>query len=181
MISHEYLNIYEWTDIVHAAKYLSQKIYADFTPDMVVGIPRGGMIFATLLAEMLRKDLYTIYSSRRINDEQCFYDPVFKAQSVPDGLENKKILIVDEIAVTGKALAATSEYLRNNGAKSVKTCVIVNRSCGQFSSDYTFAFCSDNANVFPWDYVVLSPNNEFMVHPEYSEMDETLGVDLYDE
>ena len=182
MFKYNELNIFQWSDILEAAKTLSIKIANDNIPDIVVGIPRGGMIFATLFAEIFNRDLNMVYVSRRINGKEVYEDPIVKFEFKGEWVRGKDILLVDEIIDTGKTLDIARRELCKVGAKSVNTCAIVNRSRGKFKCDYTFFYSDKDNNIFPWDFYVLDDDLKgFKVHDEYQAMDETISTGLYNE
>lgn len=180
MIQHKELNIFSWQDIMKAAKALSLQVYGDGVPDIVIGIPRGGMILATLLAEMLARDLLSIYVSRRINGIEVQETPFLKCMIPQDIISDKRILLVDEITATGKTMQKAKEYLETMGVAQVKTCTLVNRSCGRYLCDYTYTRSRSDCNVFPWDYLILTAPNTFSVHEEYQLMEPELDIDLFE-
>lgn len=181
MIPHDTLNIFLWKDVMQAAKKLSVQIYEDGVPDIIIGIPRGGMIFATLLAELLSRDLFCVYVSRRINGTEVQENPYLKCSIPQECILGKKVLLVDEIVVTGKTMKEASKHLKELGAIQVKSCTIVNRSCGKYVCDYTYTISTNDCNVFPWDYLVLEPPDSFIIHDEYQYIGPDLKSDLYDD
>ena len=174
------LNIFQWKDVMRVAIVIAQRITANKEEiDCIVGITRGGMVFATLLAELLQKNLYSISVTRRVNGTEHFDDPrVFNSPN-KEAVQNANVLLVDEIIVTGKTLSLAAESLKSLGANSVKTCAIINRSNGKFESNYIFDFKKTDCTIFPWDYYILTGTGEVTVHPEYLLIDQSLGDDLY--
>lgn len=180
MIPHKTLNIFSWQDIMQAAKALSVQVYEDGVPDLIVGIPRGGIILATLLAEFLQRDLLSVYVSRRINGIEVQEKPFLKYSIPQEIVSGKSILLVDEIVVTGKTLQEAKKQLEVSGVTQVKTCTLVNRSCGKYVCNYTYTTSHKDCNIFPWDYLVLTSKDTFSVHREYQLIDPYLQSDLYE-
>ena len=115
-----------------------------FSPHVVVGIERGGVVLATIIASRLGSALQTIRAS--------FYDdskPAKKKHDTPkvDGslpdLKGLRVLIVDDVSNTGKTLAAVKELVLSGGAAKVSTFVYAGKadfSCRPF----------ERCLVFPW-------------------------------
>lgn len=173
------LLIYSWNDVASISRNLALTIFKNEKIDLVVGITRGGCCIATIISEMLRKNMITLCSTRRENDVEIHEEPVLISSSCENVISGKRILLVDEIIVTGKTLEVVKKELIKLGAFSVKTCVIANRSKGKYESDYCFVRTNKNNVIFPWDYLIIGDKNKVIVHPEYKNMCEELEVDLY--
>lgn len=180
MIAHESLKIYTWQDVMYIVRFLADQIAADGMPELIVGIPRGGILIATLLAELLDRDLLALYVSRRENGREVHDIPIVKCPIPAELVRGKRILLADEIAVTGQTLETAKKLLEELGAAEVRTCVLVDRSRGACVCRYRYASTQDDCNIFPWDYLVRCESGDYCVHPEYCTMDKTLRSDLYE-
>lgn len=114
----------DWSDIYEMCIKLADKIKGKFSPDVIVGIARGGWIPARILSDLLENPNV---ASVRVE----FYVDVGKTaktpritQGVSVPLEGKKVLVVDDVADTGKSLKAVLEYLTGLGAKEVKAATL---------------------------------------------------------
>ena len=78
--------------------------------DLVVGIGRGGIVPASLIAYHLQSDLITARFTYRDDDNQPQHDaPVLRSlDAVPDGV--RTVLLVDDVSVTGKTLEAARQH-----------------------------------------------------------------------
>ncbi len=176
----EGLNIYQWEDVMRAAIDIAKRITVNREAvDCIVGISRGGMVFATLLAELLQKSLCSVSITRRVNGIECFDEPRVLNCPGKEMIYNANVLLVDEIIVTGKTLKMAMGSIKDLGAKTVKTCAIINRSNGMYASNYIFDFKETDCTIFPWDYYVINSKGEVEVHPEYLLIDHRLRSDLY--
>ena len=172
------LIICTWSDVANISRKLAVDISKKGRPDLVVGIPRGGCCVATIIAEMLRRNMITLCATRRKNDIEVSDNPDLINSLDNKIIKNKKILIIDEIVVTGKTIETIKSELLRLGALSVETCVFANRSNGDYTCDYQHIITNKNNIIFPWDYLVLDDQDKIIVHPEYQEMCKSLGVDL---
>ena len=88
--------------------------------DLVIGIGTGGVVPASLVAFHLEADLRIITLNYR--DEQNnprHEEPV--VTRIPDGLtlKGKKILLVDDVSVSGKTLQTARELLKGHDVKTL--------------------------------------------------------------
>lgn len=172
------LIIYDWKEVAKISRVLAIKIWKEYKPDLVVGISRGGNCVATIISEVLRKNMITICITRRKNDIEI-HDIPHLITPIDDKIVNgKNVLLVDEIVVTGSTIEIAKKELLQHGAKSVKTCAVANRSNGTYYCDYHYILTEHNNVIFPWDYLVLSNDNKLIVHPEYKQICNELKEDL---
>ncbi len=87
--------------------------------DVVIGIGSGGIPPATFIAFHLNAELMVMAMNYR--DEQN--NPIYKSPVVlkkPEGdLTNKRILLVDDVSVSGKTMNAALEFLKGYNVKTL--------------------------------------------------------------
>lgn len=125
----------------------------DFKPDMVVGLSRGGLVPARILADILAVDDIGILGI-------TFYKALGKPSDFPRitqelnmDIKGKRILIVDDIADTGRSLMVAKDYLKRKGAAETKVAVIHYKP-GQELSDFKPDYYAAKATawiVYPWE------------------------------
>lgn len=82
--------------------------------DIVIGIATGGTVPASLVAFKLNKPMQLIEINYRDEDNNPRYiDPALQNENIPD-LKNKKILLVDDVSVSGKTLGYAKKLLSGN-------------------------------------------------------------------
>lgn len=134
--------------------------------DMVLGIARAGLFPATAVACALRRELYPVRVSRRINDRVHYARPVWHLGVTPD-VAGKIVAVVDEIADTGETLAMVANRVREQNARRVVTATLVSHSWADPMPDIT-ALVTDALVIFPWDKEVYE-NGQWQPHPELAE------------
>jgi uncharacterized protein len=154
-----------WGDVMDMCRDLAMKVQEEFDPDIIVGIAKGGVIPGAILASILRRDFYPIRISRRKKDIVVRERPDFIVP-LTDEVQNKSVLIVDEISVTGETLRMAKREAEKKGARKVKTLALYVHSDSYRPNWY--ALESDALIIQPWDYEVLD-KGKFIVHPEYQE------------
>lgn len=131
--------------------------------DTVIGVARAGLFPATLVASMLRCELYPVRLTRRLHDEVIYDSPVWRVP-VSHLVQDRAVAIVDEIADTGESLAMVAQEVRALKASRAVTAVLISHSWAKPEPDVS-ALVSDELIVFPWDQKVLV-NDEWVDHPE---------------
>jgi hypoxanthine phosphoribosyltransferase len=131
--------------------------------EVVVGIARAGLFPATAVACSLRRELYPVRVTRRINDQVVHTSPVWKVPVSPE-VKGKVVAVVDEIADTGETLALVADGVRANGAVRVVTACLASHTWANPAPDVS-ALITDALVIFPWDRRVLMAGR-WQPHPE---------------
>jgi hypoxanthine phosphoribosyltransferase len=131
--------------------------------EVVLGVARAGLFPATAVACALRRELYPVRLSRRVDDEVRFRTPVWRTP-VPDAVAGQAVAIVDEIADTGETLALVAAQARDLGAARVLTAALVSHTWANPAPDVS-ALVTDALVLFPWDRQVLVAGR-WQPHPE---------------
>jgi hypoxanthine phosphoribosyltransferase len=157
-----------WTRFGELCKELALSVAA-YDPEVIVGIAKGGVLPAAVLASLLRREFYPVRLSRRHDDRIVREQPALLTP-MPAVVAGKRVIIVDEIAVTGETLRLAAGEAQRLGATAVKTATLFVHGASQ-RPDY-FALETDDLILNPWDYLVLEAG-QFIVNPEYQkELDE---------
>jgi hypoxanthine phosphoribosyltransferase len=153
-----------WNDFHGICKGLALAI-ADYEPEMILGVARGGLYPGTLLAHILQKEFFPIRLTRRVNDLKMLEHPVWLIKP-PGSIHRMRVLIVDEFSGTGETLAMAREEVLKLGASQVRCAVLYSQTAGRDIPDY-IGLISDDLIMNPWDREILR-YGEFIIHPEYS-------------
>ncbi len=94
----------------------------------VMPVMNGGMIFAAdLVREIQLPLIIKPIKASSYGDKITSSGTVFLPWKIPEGITGKDLLLVDDILDTGKTLEALKERLREHGAKSVRSCVLLRK------------------------------------------------------
>jgi len=103
-------------------KQISDRINSAVLPhfDLVVGIAEGGIVPASLIAYKLGVELTVL----KINYRDAENKPIYEQPVILSAIENKiqydkKILIVDDVSVSGKTLEKAIQFFRGNSVKTL--------------------------------------------------------------
>jgi uncharacterized protein len=131
--------------------------------EVIVGIARAGLLPATVVACNLRRELYPVRITRRVNDEVQYPSPVWKVPVSPE-VAGKVVAVVDEIADTGETLALVQNSVQACGASRVITACLVRHSWANPVPTISL-LVTDELVIFPWDQQVLM-EGRWQPHPE---------------
>ena len=102
-------------------------VAAEGAPDTVVGILRGGMIPAVILAHTLRlRDVRGVEITHTADDgvgAAKTPQPLLRNAASLGDLSALDVVVVDDIAGTGDTIAAAARLVRASGAQRVRTLV----------------------------------------------------------
>jgi uncharacterized protein len=142
--------ILSWDLFGTAVRELATTVAADYRPDMVLSIARGGLLIGGGLGYALGvKNTYTM------NVE--FYTGVAERLEVPRilppapdfvDLHDAKILIADDVADTGHTLRSVQEFCEGKVGE-VRTAVIYEKPQSVVKADYVWRR-TDRWINFPW-------------------------------
>ncbi len=79
--------------------------------ELVVGIPRSGMLVASMIAIKLNRPLTDLYSFLRNDDLQPTGTLAHNSKQLTKPLEARKILLVDDSIASGGSMAAAAEQV----------------------------------------------------------------------
>jgi len=82
--------------------------------DYVAGVAEGGLVPASLIAYKLGVELITVKINFRDPENKPRYEEPKVLTSPQTELTGKKILIVDDVSVSGKTLAIAAGLFKNN-------------------------------------------------------------------
>lgn len=140
-----------WAGFGDASRQLSQQVVdSGFAPDVVLGIARGGLLPAGAMAYAMEcKNLFTMnvefytgVDSRL--DVPVMLPPILNAAD----LDDLKVLIVDDVADTGKTLELVHEFCADHVAEA-RTAVLYHKPRSIIVPDYAWKQTDLWIN-FPW-------------------------------
>ena len=140
-----------WDTIYEMLLYLADKINQDgFKPDVIVGVSRGGWSPARVLSDLLdNPNLANVRAEFYLGVAETKGEPVL-TQPVSVSVAGKRVLIVDEVADTGKSLRLVREHIVEQGACEVKIATVYYKPWSVVKPDY-YAKETSRWVVFPWE------------------------------
>jgi uncharacterized protein len=138
-----------WDATIRHCEELAGKI-TDFRPDVIVGLSRGGLVPARIMSDMLDVREVGILGV-------TFYKAMGKATDFPRitqdltmDLSGRRVLMVDDVADTGRSLLVAKDYLQRKGVKEIRIATIHYKPNSEFKPDY-FVASTTSWIVYPWE------------------------------
>jgi hypoxanthine phosphoribosyltransferase len=138
-----------WDKIARMCEALAKKVRA-YRPDVLVGISRGGLVPVRLLSDILGNRNVAIMKIE-------FYKGIGKTSKSPKitqpltaPLKGKKVLIVDDVADSGRSLMVAAAYVRKLGAKQCKIATLHFKPASAFRPDF-FLERTSAWIIYPWE------------------------------
>lgn len=122
---------------------LANEISQSYAPDTIVAIARGGLVPAVTLSHILG-DIPLVPIALSYDGEVLRWAQVLP----PDGIRGRRVLIVDDITVSGRTLAAVRDKCIAYSATDVKTAVMILHPSAPGADFY--AVLTDAKPLFPW-------------------------------
>ena len=138
-----------WNDYHILSQQLADAILAKITPyDEIVAISRGGLTLGHLLADFLRIPISTIsiqsYTDIQAQGELTIVLPLQKS------IQDKRVLLVDDVADSGKTLIRAVEHLKESHPKEIATVTMFYKPHSTFRPDY-FTRQTTKWILFPYE------------------------------
>ncbi|MGC9115649.1 MAG: phosphoribosyltransferase [Fervidicoccaceae archaeon] len=140
-----------WKDIEEASITIAEKIgFSGFNPQVIVGVLRGGWIPARILSDLLDiKEVGALEIKFYRGIEERSERPVITQPLVRD-VKDKNVLIVDDVADTGKSLQVALGAVSLYGPKQIKSVSLYVKPWSVIVPDFYYAQ-TDKWIIFPWE------------------------------
>ena len=143
--------ILSWELFGQAQEELAQQIAdSDFSPEVLVAVARGGMLPGGALTYSLGVKLTDAINVEFYTDvNETLSDPILLAPLLDtDSIRGRRILVVDDVADSGRTLALVLKLLRGFGAE-VRSAVLYTKPRTVVQPDFSWR-TTDKWIVFPW-------------------------------
>ena len=140
-----------WDQIYEMLLNLVEKIRKNgFKSDIIVGVSRGGWPPARVLSDLMgNPNLANVRAEFYLGVAETKEEPVL-TQPVSMKVVGKKVLVVDEVADTGKTLKLVKEHIIEKGATEVKIATVYFKPWSIVKPDY-YEKETSCWIVFPWE------------------------------
>lgn len=156
------INKINWDDMEDVIDKLSDEIKKSYNPDIILSIVRGGMIPSVMLSHKLNiRDVKNIVIKETVDDSinAIKGTPQIEQGFNYDELNNKKVLIVDDIVGTGETLKNLKVILEKYNPLELKTAICYKNKVNwdkynKKDSRYLIDFLGKEVEgwvIFPWE------------------------------
>jgi hypothetical protein len=145
-----------WDYIYDLCREVANEVKASgYEPDMIVALARGGWFAGRVLCDFLGlDDLTSLKIEHYLGTALAGDEPLIKYPLADNAVAGKKILIVDDIADTGKSLMHSLEYVNEQGPEEVKTAALQYLDSSEYDPDFVGERLEEWAwVVFPWNFI----------------------------
>ena len=140
-----------WEHIYELLLNLTSQIRkAGFNPDLIVGVARGGWPVARVISDLLENpEVANVKADFYLGVAETKGEPTI-TQPVSAPVKGKKVLVVDDVADTGKSLALVRQHLREQGAADVKIATVYYKPWSIITPEW-FERKTSHWIIFPWE------------------------------
>ena len=140
-----------WDQLYGLLLNLSEAVRkSGFEADLMVGVSRGGWIPARIMSDLLENpNLANVTAEFYVGVAETRQEPSI-TQPVSASVDGKKVLVVDDLADTGKSLKIVNAHLKNQGASEVRIATIYYKPWSITAPDY-YEKETRRWIVFPWE------------------------------
>lgn len=136
-----------WNSYQTYTQHLAATVLShDPTIEEIVAISRGGLTFGHLLSDFLRIPIWTIAIQSYTDIQE--QGEILITGKLQTSIKNKHILLVDDIADSGKTMVRAVRYLTEAGAKNITTMTMFYKPHSIFRPEY-FAKQTSQWVIFP--------------------------------
>ncbi len=128
---------------------------ADFEPDVVVALARGGWFAGRCICDFLGLDDLTSLKMEHYVGAADKADEAQIRYPMPEGsVKGKDVLVIDDIADTGGSIRRANEYVTDRDAATIRTATLQLLNTSSFEPDFvgerleTWTWV-----VYPWNFI----------------------------
>jgi hypoxanthine phosphoribosyltransferase len=140
-----------WNQIYGALLKLAEAIRkSGFEPDVIVGVSRGGWIPARIISDLLENPkLANVTADFYVGIAETKHEPSI-TQPISASVKTKKVLVVEDLADTGKSLKLVNSHLKKHGASEIRVATIYYKPWSITVPDY-YEKETRRWIIFPWE------------------------------
>lgn len=147
----KYLKV-DWKEVELLCFELAMKIKESYKPDVIIAIARGGLVPARILSDFLGiKEILTVGVEYYKAVEERKELPKL-TYSLPNGILGKRVLVVDDVADTGKSLDLVKRELGKFMPRDLKFATLFYKPWCDFKPDF-YAKETEKWVIFPWEKI----------------------------
>jgi hypoxanthine phosphoribosyltransferase len=148
--------ITNWDYIYDLCRDVSNQVKtAEYNPDVVVALARGGWFAGRCLCDFLGlDDLTSLKMEHYVGTAEKTQEPTIRYPMPEGSVAGKDVLVIDDIADTGGSLMRAVEYVEERDVNHVKTATLQLLGNSEFQPNFvgeeldTWAWV-----VYPWNFI----------------------------
>lgn len=150
-IHNQLYELYSWQEFGEHVLALAKNIIESGEQfDRIIALAKGGTAIARPLGDLCGiKELSSMQIEFYTGIGETNNLPVI-TQSIPVKLRGERVLVVDDIADSGKTLSVANEYLNLHGVSEVETATLITKSWTKTKPKFSY-YQTDAWVIFPWE------------------------------
>ncbi|MEF8841457.1 MAG: phosphoribosyltransferase [Haloarculaceae archaeon] len=148
--------ITNWDYIYDLCREVSDDVKAaEFEPDVVVALARGGWFAGRVICDFLGlDDLTSLKMEHYVGTAQKSGEPTVRYPMPEGSVEGKDVLVIDDIADTGGSISRADEYVTDRDSGEVRTATLQLLGTSEFEPDFVGERLDEWAwIVYPWNFI----------------------------
>ena len=148
--------ITNWDYIYDLCREVSDDVKtAEFEPDVVVALARGGWFAGRCICDFLGlDDLTSLKMEHYVGTAQKSGEPTVRYPMPEGSVEGKDVLIIDDIADTGGSIRRAEEYVEERNPGEVRTATLQLLGTSEFQPDFVGERLEEwTWVVYPWNFI----------------------------
>ncbi|ESS11546.1 MAG: putative phosphoribosyltransferase [uncultured archaeon A07HR60] len=146
----------DWEYIYGLCRSVSEQVKAaQFEPEMIVALARGGWFGGRCICDFLGlDDLTSLKMEHYVGTAQKAEEPQIRYPMPEGSVTGKDVLIIDDIADTGGSIQRANEYVTGRNPGEVRTATLQLLDSSQFEPDFTGERLEAwTWVVYPWNFI----------------------------
>ncbi|HEX9260935.1 MAG TPA: phosphoribosyltransferase [Candidatus Bathyarchaeia archaeon] len=140
-----------WNNIQRMLHNQAERICkSSFKPQIILGISRGGLVPARVLSDLLENRNLAIVWLESLQVVDGDKRPQMLVQALSIDVAGKKVLIVDDVADTGRSLITVKQHVLQNGAEETRIATLYFKPWSELKPEY-YEKETGRWIIFPWD------------------------------
>ena len=128
----------DFDEIYGMSKKLAFKVTeSGYTPDLLLAIARSGFVPGRLMSDFMgNANLFALKVEHWLDTTAEHQEDAIIPVRSPLPVKDKRVLIIDDIVDTGRSAIQTLNYVKELGAKEVKSAVMLYLTFSEYEPDY---------------------------------------------
>ncbi|MFB6164823.1 MAG: phosphoribosyltransferase [Haloarculaceae archaeon] len=148
--------ITNWEYIYGLCRDVSEQVkVAEFEPDVVVALARGGWFAGRCLCDFLGlDDLTSLKMEHYVGTAEKADEPQVRYPMPEGSVAGKDVLVIDDIADTGGSIRRAHEYVTERDANQVRTATLQLLQTSEFEPEFVGERLEEwTWVVYPWNFI----------------------------
>ena len=148
--------ITNWEYIYGRCRDVSTQVKAaEFEPDVIVALARGGWFAGRCICDFLGlDDLTSLKMEHYVGTAEKSDGPQIRYPMPEGSVEGKDVLVIDDIADTGGSIKRAEEYVEKRNAGEIRTATLQLLQTSEFEPDFVGEQLEEwTWVVYPWNFI----------------------------